>query len=88
MTEHVPPRISPNPFNSTTVASYELRVASLISLKVYDTAGRLVSTLVEGWQEAGTHQVTFDGSKLPSGVYLVKMEVGEYRMVQKLVLLK
>jgi hypothetical protein len=65
--------ISPNPFNASTVASYKLRAASHVSLKVYDTAGRLVATLAEGWRDAGEHQVTFDGSKLASGVYLYRL---------------
>lgn len=78
----------PNPFNPTTVASYELRVASQVSLKVYDTAGRLIITLVEGRQEAGDHRVTFDGSKLPSGVYLAQLTAGEFTATQKLILIK
>jgi hypothetical protein len=78
----------PNPFNPSTVASFELRVPSHVSLKVYDTSGRLVTTLVDGWRAAGTHEVTFDGSKLASGIYLAKLEAGGFAAVQKLVLLK
>ncbi|RJP80054.1 MAG: T9SS C-terminal target domain-containing protein [Candidatus Zixiibacteriota bacterium] len=78
----------PNPFNPTTALSFELRAASRVSLKVYDTAGREVRTLVNGWREAGNHEVTFDGSGLPSGVYLVRLESGAVSQVQKLVLLK
>ncbi len=74
MTKHVPLSISPNPFNPSTAISYELRAASFVSLRVYDTAGRLVATLVNGWREAGGHEVTFDGSALPSGVYLYRLE--------------
>jgi hypothetical protein len=78
----------PNPFNPSTVASFELPVAGHVSLKVYDTAGRLVSTLVNGWRDAGEHRATFDGSGLPSGVYLARLEAGEFTQTQKLVLLK
>jgi len=78
----------PNPFNPTTAVSFELRAASRVNLKVYDTAGREVKTLVEGWREAGVHQVTFDGSGLASGVYLVRMEAGDFTATMKLVLLK
>lgn len=80
--------IWPNPFNPTTAISYQLQAASRVSLKIYDTAGRLVSTLVEGMQEAGQHSVTFDGSKLASGIYLVKLSTGERTEVQKVVLMK
>jgi hypothetical protein len=44
--------------------------------------------LVDGWREAGVHEVTFDGSKLASGIYLAKLTAGEFSGVQKLVLLK
>jgi len=78
----------PNPFNASTVASFELRVPSHISLKVYDTAGRLVATLVDGWREAGTHEVTFDGSDLPSGIYIYRLTAREFEASGKMVLLK
>ncbi len=80
--------LSPNPFNASTILSYELRATSFVSLKIYDTAGRLVTTLVDGWREAGMHNATFDGSNLASGIYLAKLEAGEFSNVQKLVLLK
>jgi hypothetical protein len=80
--------VSPNPFNPSTVASYKLPIASHVCLKVYDTAGRLVATLVEGWKDAGEHQVTFDGSKLASGAYLTRMETGKYSAVLKMMLIK
>jgi len=79
---------SPNPFNPTTVARYELPDASHVRLQVYDTAGRLVATLVDGWRAAGSHEVTFDGSSLAAGIYLARLEAGEYVGVEKLVLLK
>jgi hypothetical protein len=89
-------KVNPNPFNPSTAISYQLQAASRVSLKVYDTAGRLVATLVEGWREAGTHEATFDGSGLASGFYLAKLEAVELSgsgatptiRVQKLVLLK
>jgi hypothetical protein len=80
--------LNPNPFNPSTVARFELRASSYVSLKIYDTAGRLVTTLVDVWRDAGTHSATFDGSKLPSGIYLAKLQTGEVRSVQKLVLMK
>jgi hypothetical protein len=78
----------PNPFNPSTAISYELRAASYVSLKVYDTAGRLVTTLADGRKEAGTHEVTFDGSKLAAGVYIARLTAGEFTAAQKMVLLK
>jgi len=78
----------PNPFNPTTAISFQLAANSLVSLKVYDTAGRLVATLVDGWREAGTHEVTFDAAGLPSGVYVYRLQAGDFSASQKLALLK
>jgi len=81
-------RPHPNPFNPTTVASFELRVPSRVSLRVYDTAGRLVATLLDGWREAGSHEVTFDGLGMASGVYIVHLDAGGQQASQKMVLMK
>jgi hypothetical protein len=79
---------SPNPFNPTTAIRYQLTALSHVSLRVYDTAGRLVTTLIEGMQETGTHQVTFDGSRLSSGLYFVRLQAGDFSAVQKMMLIK
>jgi len=84
----LPMQVRPNPFNPSTVASFELRVTSHVSLRIYDTAGRLVTTLVNGWREAGSHQVTWDASGLPSGLYFCRMQAGDFRAVQKMMLVK
>jgi hypothetical protein len=95
--EHPPPLIkggrgdlsvNPNPFNPSTTLSFELPAASHISLKIYDNAGRLVSTLADGFREVGSHSVTFDGSELPSGVYLYRLQTGQNTSSGKLLLLK
>jgi hypothetical protein len=80
--------ILPNPFNPTTTISYELRTASDVKVSVYDVAGNLVATLVDGWREAGRQEVTFDGSQHGSGLYFVKMQAEGQTSTQKLVLLK
>jgi len=48
----------------------------------------MVKELVNGWKAAGVHTVTFDGSNLPSGIYLARLEAGNFTQTQKLVLLK
>lgn len=78
----------PNPFNPTTVISYQLSAGSDVTLKVYDVLGREVATLVNQKQSAGKYSVTFDGSKLASGVYFYRLVAGSYIAVKKLVLLK
>lgn len=78
----------PNPFNPTTVIDYQLPVTGLITIKVYDVLGRQVQTLVDERQGAGNHSVTFNGSNLPSGVYFYRLQVGNYSIAKKLLLLK
>jgi len=87
-TEYALHPCSPNPFNATTVARFEMRDASHVSLKVYDTAGKLIQILVDGWREAGVHQVTFDAADLPSGMYFCRIQARDFKAVQKMILLK
>jgi flagellar hook assembly protein FlgD len=62
--------------------------ARYVSLRIYDINGRLVETLVDGWREAGTHELTFDASHLPSGVYVYRIQAGNWSASAKMVLLK
>ena len=78
----------PNPFNPTTTISYELPVKSVIRLKVYNTLGEEIATLVNEEKSAGRYEVEFDGSSLPSGVYIYRLTAGSYTASKKLVLLK
>ena len=65
----------PNPFNPSTVISYQLPINSNVRLKVYDILGRDVTILVNKEQEAGTHEIRFDASRLSSGVYFYRIEI-------------
>ncbi|TKJ37938.1 hypothetical protein CEE37_13315 [candidate division LCP-89 bacterium B3_LCP] len=78
----------PNPFNPTTVISFELRVASLVTLSIYDISGRKVVELVNGWRDAGTHEVKLDGAGLASGIYIYILNAGELISSGKMVLIK
>ena len=69
----------PNPFNPTTVVSFQLPAASDVKLMVYDLMGREVATLVEGRREAGTHRITFDGSRLATGAYFYRLQAHSLR---------
>jgi hypothetical protein len=82
----------PNPFNPSTVISYSLEKAGMVSLRVYNMLGQEVATLVNGPQEAGVYTVSFNTSKgtlgLSSGVYLYRLEAGSFISTKKLVLMK
>ncbi|MCL4511930.1 MAG: YCF48-related protein [Bacteroidetes bacterium] len=78
----------PNPFNPTTTIGYQLPLNNFVTLKIYDILGREIATLVNGRETAGMHTVTFDASKLPSGVYFYRLEAGAYHDTKKVLLLK
>ncbi len=78
----------PNPFNPATTLSFALPEASRVGLSVYDISGRLVTTLVDGWRDAGVHEITFDGSNLASGLYLYRIQAGSFTGVKKMLLVK
>ncbi|SMO91272.1 T9SS type A sorting domain-containing protein [Gracilimonas mengyeensis] len=78
----------PNPFNPSTVISYQLPVSSEVSLKVFDMLGREVATLVDGNVPAGEHNVQFDAAGLSSGMYFYRLTVGDKIQTGKMTLLK
>ncbi len=78
----------PNPFNPATTISYQLSAFSHVHLAVFDLSGRKVADLVDGWRDTGMHEMTFDGSHLPSGVYLYRLKTGDFNTSGKMVLMK
>ncbi len=78
----------PNPFNPTTTIGFTLPEAGFVNLSVYDVNGRLVSTLVNGWREAGMQEVIFDASHLPSGLYIYQLTSDDHAAMNKVVLMK
>jgi hypothetical protein len=78
----------PNPFNPTTTICYEVPVRGIVRVDIYNVLGRKTAELVNGIKTAGQHQITWDAGDLPSGIYFVQMEGGNYRQVQRVVLLK
>ncbi|GEM_PF-4080490 len=83
----------PNPFNPTTTIRYTLRDAGHVSLRVYNSTGQLVNTLVSGVQPTGSHQATWDGTDangrtVSSGVYFYSLEMENQRETRAMTFLK
>lgn len=92
----------PNPFNSTTTISYSIPIDKnrypandgqftsplQVLLKVYDLLGREVVTLVNEQKTPGNYKVTFDGSSLSNGIYIYKLQAGNYSVTKKMIVLK
>ncbi len=78
----------PNPFNPTTNIGYTLNQPSRVTLQVYDAQGRLVRTLVDAYQAAGTHQVDFEGGRMPSGTYFYTLKTPDGAQTRSMVFMK
>jgi len=78
----------PNPFNPSTQLSYDLKADGNVKLTVFNLVGQSVRVLVDGYQTAGYYEVTFDANDLPAGIYLYKLQVGDYSSVKRMTLVK
>ena len=83
----------PNPFNSETIIRFSLPNAGDVNLTIYNIRGQVIKRLSEGYYQAGTHSLRWDGrndlgSVSPSGVYLVDIRSGEQRSVRQIILSK
>ena len=78
----------PNPFNPSTVLSFELRDAGFVRLAVYDIAGREAASLVNGHLSSGRHEIAFKGGELASGMYFARLQAENVRRTVKLLFIK
>jgi hypothetical protein len=78
----------PNPFNPSTTISYSLPRQMKATLKIFNILGQEVATLVNEVQSPGAHSVNFNASKLASGVYIYRLQAGEFSSSFKMVLMK
>jgi len=78
----------PNPFNSTTSIRFSLSIEGMVRLSVYDLEGREVAKLIDKRLTSGEHEVIWDASSQPSGLYLVRLECAGYVDFEKLTLIR
>lgn len=78
----------PNPFNPTTIINYSIPTTQYTILRVYNSLGKEVSTLVNENQSPGSYSVDFNGEGLPSGIYFYKLEAGDFVDTKRMILLK
>ena len=78
----------PNPFNPRTAVEFSLQVKVQVKITVFDVMGREVEEVSLGMMEAGNHNYIFNGEGLASGIYIIRLEAGDFRAAAKTVLLK
>lgn len=78
----------PNPFNHTTKIKFQIANSGFVNLKVYDILGDAITTIISEEKPAGTHEVEFNSTGLPSGIYFYQLKVGHYIQTRKMVYLK
>jgi len=78
----------PNPFNPTTTIEYSIPESGIVKLQVYNSIGKEIKTLVNGFEAAGSHGVEFSSENLASGIYFYKIDAGKFSSIKKMILLK
>ncbi len=78
----------PNPFNPSTQINFSIPKNDLVTLKIYNTLGQEVATLINRQMKPGSYEVNFNASNLASGVYFYNLTAGSYTSTMKMILLK
>jgi len=78
----------PNPFNPSTVINYSIPKSGLVTIKVFNILGQEITELVNDVKPVGTYQVSFDASDLTTGIYMYKIQAGDFSATKKMMLVK
>ncbi|HZW37884.1 MAG TPA: YCF48-related protein [Ignavibacteriaceae bacterium] len=78
----------PNPFNPNSIIKFSIPIEDMVTIELYNVLGEKVKVLYNEYSSAGTKEINFNASELPSGVYIYKMKAGEFISSKKMVLLK
>jgi hypothetical protein len=78
----------PNPFNPSTFISYQLPVNSYVSLKIYNTLGQEVRTLVDEYKQTGSYSIEWKPENIPSGVYFYRLQIEKFSEMKKMLYIR
>ncbi|MBN1782644.1 aryl-sulfate sulfotransferase [bacterium] len=78
----------PNPFNPVTNIQYQIPKDSHVCLKIFNSLGQEVATLVDSEKKAGTHSVAWNAENNPTGLYFVSMETETFEQINKIMLIR
>jgi hypothetical protein len=78
----------PNPFNPVTKINFNIPKSEIVTLKIYDILGKEVAILMNEIRNAGKYLIEFNAKNLSSGVYLYRIEAGDFKAVKQMLLLK
>jgi hypothetical protein len=78
----------PNPFNPSTTIKFSIPQSSNVTMKIFNTLGQEIATIIDKNMEAGGHSINFDASEFNSGIYFYKLDAGLYSEVRKMTLIK
>ena len=78
----------PNPFNPSTTISYSIPKEQFVTLKIYNSIGQHISTLINENKPAGRYKINFDAEKYSSGIYFYRLTAGNYSSTRKMILLR
>jgi hypothetical protein len=87
-TEYFLSQSYPNPFNSSCAIKYSIPKLSQVSLKIFNTLGEEIETLVNEEKPLGTYEINWNAANLPSGVYFYQLRAGDFLQTRKMILLK
>jgi hypothetical protein len=78
----------PNPFNPGTIIRFDVPERAHVTLEIFNSLGQLVATLADGDKSPGIHETAFDGTGLPSGIYVYRIRAGAHTEVRQMILVK
>ena len=78
----------PNPFNPSTTIEFSIPQSGIVSLTVYDVLGREVETILNEYRNTGYHKLHWNASDVPSGIYFVRIQSGDFSLVRKAIVVR